>query len=145
MAIFDNGAFAARVKQDQLAAFGVTPPFAGLKFNRKASSDWNEGFDAGWAAAVERYIKLETKPNRDQSTVGVSQPRIGAKETKNDMQQEHSRNILDELNDYLGKFVVYPNDHCRTVHTLWIVHTHLIDAFYSTPRLHITSATSGCG
>jgi Protein of unknown function (DUF3631) len=58
------------------------------------------------------------------------------------MQQE---NILDEIQDYLGEFIVYPNDHCKTVHTLWIVHTYLMDAFYSTPRLHITSATSGCG
>jgi hypothetical protein len=55
------------------------------------------------------------------------------------------RNILDEVYDFLGEFVIYPNDHCRTVHTLWIVHTHLMDAFYYSPRLHITSATSGCG
>jgi Protein of unknown function (DUF3631) len=54
-------------------------------------------------------------------------------------------NVLDEVYDFLGRFVVYPNDHCRTIHALWIVHTHLIEAFYSTPRRHVTSATSGCG
>jgi hypothetical protein len=58
------------------------------------------------------------------------------------MQKE---NILDEVYNFLGEFVVNPNDHCRVVVTLWIVHTHLMDAFYYAPRLHITSATSGCG
>ena len=55
------------------------------------------------------------------------------------------KEILDEVYDFLGDFIVYPNDHCRVVHALWIAHTHLMEAFYYTPRLHITSATSGCG
>lgn len=53
--------------------------------------------------------------------------------------------ILDDVYDYLGRFIVYPNDHARVIHTLWIVHTHLIDAFDYTPRLCILSAEKRSG
>lgn len=53
--------------------------------------------------------------------------------------------ILDDVYDYLGRFIVYPNNHARVIHTLWIVHTHLIDAFDYTPRLCILSAEKRSG
>ncbi len=43
--------------------------------------------------------------------------------------------VLDEVYMYLGRFVAYPSDHARVAHCLWIAHTHLMDAWESTPRL----------
>ena len=58
------------------------------------------------------------------------------------MRQQH---ILDDIHDFIGRFIAYPNEHARVAHTLWIAHTHLIDAFYTTPRLAILSAERRCG
>lgn len=55
------------------------------------------------------------------------------------------QNIGKKIYDFLGRFIAYPNDHARVTHTLWIIHTHLIDAFYTTPRLAILSAEKRCG
>jgi hypothetical protein len=49
--------------------------------------------------------------------------------------------ILDDLEKYLGRFVIYPSEHVsRVAHVLWIAHTHLIDAFEFTARLAVVSA-----
>jgi hypothetical protein len=42
--------------------------------------------------------------------------------------------LLDEVYTFLGRFVAYPSKHARVAHTLWIAHTHLMDAWDSTPR-----------
>ena len=55
------------------------------------------------------------------------------------------RSILDDICEFVGRFIAYPNDHARLAHTLWIAHTHLIEAFYTTPRLAILSAERRCG
>src|SRR5271166_4487405 len=54
-------------------------------------------------------------------------------------------NILDDVFKYIGRFIVYPNQHAQVAHTLWIAHTHLIDAFENTPRLTIISAEKQSG
>jgi hypothetical protein len=53
--------------------------------------------------------------------------------------------IGKKIYDFLGRFIAYPNDNARVAHALWIIHTHLIDAFYTTPRLAILSAEKRCG
>lgn len=59
--------------------------------------------------------------------------------------KSEQNNILDAIYDYIGRFVIYPSDHARVAHTLWIAHTHLIDAFETTPRLAILSAEKQSG
>jgi len=54
-------------------------------------------------------------------------------------------NPLDDLYAFLGIFVSYPSDHARVAHTLWIVHTHLMDKWESTPRLAFLSAEPSSG
>ncbi len=54
-------------------------------------------------------------------------------------------NILDEIYNYVGRFVAFPDEKTRIAHTLWIAHTHLIEKFDTTPRLHIVSAEKRCG
>lgn len=53
--------------------------------------------------------------------------------------------LLDNVYAFLGRFVAYPSEHARVAHTLWIAHTHAMDAFESTPRLAFLSPEPGSG
>ena len=53
--------------------------------------------------------------------------------------------ILNQVEDYLGRFVAYPSEHARVAHTLWIAHTHLMDCWESTPRIAFLSPERGSG
>ena len=52
---------------------------------------------------------------------------------------------LDDVCAFLGRFVAYPSDHARVAHALWIAHTHLMDAWESTPRLAFLSPEPASG
>jgi hypothetical protein len=54
-------------------------------------------------------------------------------------------NILSDIYNYIGRFVVFPDEESRVATAAWIAHTHLMDIFDTTPRLHIASAVKGCG
>lgn len=53
--------------------------------------------------------------------------------------------VLDEVYHYLGRFVAYPSEDARVAHTLWVAHTHLMDAWESTPRIAFLSPEPGSG
>lgn len=53
--------------------------------------------------------------------------------------------LLDQIYEYLGRFVVYPSKEARVAHTLWTVHTHFMDVWDSTPRLTFLSPEPGSG
>ena len=53
--------------------------------------------------------------------------------------------LLDQIEKFLGRFIAYPSGHARVAHVLWIVHTHLMDCWNSTPRLAFQSAERGSG
>jgi hypothetical protein len=53
--------------------------------------------------------------------------------------------LLAELHEFLGRFVAYPSDHEHVAHVLWIMHTHLMDAWESTPRIAFLSPEPGSG
>lgn len=52
---------------------------------------------------------------------------------------------LDEVLAYLRRFVAYPTEHAAVAHALWVVHTHLMDAWESTPRIAFLSPEPGSG
>jgi hypothetical protein len=52
---------------------------------------------------------------------------------------------LDQVHDFLGRFVAYPSPEAQVAHTLWIAHTHLMDAWESTPRIAFLSPEPGSG
>ncbi|TKB91928.1 MAG: DUF3631 domain-containing protein [Nitrospira sp.] len=56
-----------------------------------------------------------------------------------------SSSILDDLSAFLARFVAYPSSHALNAHTLWVVHTHLMDKWESTPRLAFLSPEPGSG
>jgi hypothetical protein len=53
--------------------------------------------------------------------------------------------MLDRLDAFLGRYVVFPSDHARQATTLWTAHTHTLAAFDSTPRLALLSPEKGSG
>jgi hypothetical protein len=56
-----------------------------------------------------------------------------------------SQVVLDELDEFLRRFVVFPSREARTAVVLWVVHCHALDAFESTPRLMFLSPEKGSG
>jgi hypothetical protein len=53
--------------------------------------------------------------------------------------------ILNAVYEFLGRFVAYPSEAAHVAHTLWIAHTHLMDAWESTPRICFMSPEPGSG
>ncbi len=53
--------------------------------------------------------------------------------------------LLDAVHGYLCRFVAYPSPDATIAHTLWIAHTHLMDAWESTPRIAFLSPEPGSG
>lgn len=53
--------------------------------------------------------------------------------------------LLDSVHAYLSRFVAYPSDAEHVAHTLWIAHTHAMDAWESTPRIAFLSPEPGSG
>jgi hypothetical protein len=55
------------------------------------------------------------------------------------------QDALALVEEFIGRFTVFPSPHCLTAVTLWAAHTHAIDAFYTTPRLVLDSPEPGSG
>src|SRR5262245_7063872 len=53
--------------------------------------------------------------------------------------------ILDDIHDFLGRFVIYPSKEAHDAHVLWIAHTHCMDAWESTPRIAFLSPEPASG
>lgn len=53
--------------------------------------------------------------------------------------------LLNRVRDYSSRFICYPSDTASIVHVLWMAHAHLMDAWFSTPRLAILSPEPGSG
>lgn len=53
--------------------------------------------------------------------------------------------VLDAIYAFVGRFVAYPSEAAHVAHVLWIAHTHLMDAWVSTPRIAFLSPEPGSG
>lgn len=53
--------------------------------------------------------------------------------------------LLDDVEAFLARFVVYPSEHERVAHALWIAHTWFMDAWESTPRIAFLSPEPASG
>jgi hypothetical protein len=53
--------------------------------------------------------------------------------------------ILQAVYDFLGRFVSYPSEYAHVAHALWILHTHMMQVWDSTPRLAFLSAEPASG
>jgi Protein of unknown function (DUF3631) len=55
------------------------------------------------------------------------------------------KTILDDIHAFLGRFVIYPSKESHDAHVLWIAHTHVMEAWESTPRLAFLSPEPASG
>ena len=53
--------------------------------------------------------------------------------------------LLEDLRKFLSRFIAYPSDHALIAHVMWIAHTHLMDAWESTPRIAFLSPEPASG
>jgi hypothetical protein len=53
--------------------------------------------------------------------------------------------LFDAVFAFLSRFVAYPSKDAKIAHTLWIIHTHLMGAWESTPRIAFLSPEPGSG
>jgi Protein of unknown function (DUF3631) len=53
--------------------------------------------------------------------------------------------LLDEVYDFLDRFIAYPSEAAHVAHTLWIAHTWFMDRWESTPRIAFLSPEPGSG
>jgi hypothetical protein len=56
-----------------------------------------------------------------------------------------TRELLDEIEAFLERFVVLPSSEARDLLALWVIHTWALDAAFATPYLRVTSAAPGSG
>ena len=62
-----------------------------------------------------------------------------------DPEDSSGHGVLDAVERFLARFVVYPSVHERRAHVLWIAHTWLMDCWESTPRIAFLSPEPGSG
>lgn len=58
---------------------------------------------------------------------------------------EDGAELFDDIEMFLRRFVVYPNETALVAHLLWIMHAWFIDKWDSTPRLAFLSTDPGSG
>lgn len=61
------------------------------------------------------------------------------------MDSSKGASLLGDLRRFISDYVVLPSPEALDAVVLWVVHTHLIDAFESTPRLVLSSAEKQSG
>ena len=88
------------------------------------TKDWKEEAEKSWesptwkeaAGESKGPLPYDAKPSGKQAEVGSL------------------TDILDDVHAFLGRFVIYPSKEAHDAHVLWIAHTHVMDAWESTPR-----------
>lgn len=53
--------------------------------------------------------------------------------------------LLDDICTFIGRFCVFPDQHCLMAVSLWAACAHMIEYFHSTPRLAVVSPELGSG
>jgi hypothetical protein len=65
------------------------------------------------------------------------------------LDEEHKRSataqLLDDVAKFIGRYVAFSADGALDAVTLWVAHTHVVDAFESTPRLALISPVKQSG
>jgi hypothetical protein len=62
-----------------------------------------------------------------------------------DRNERSGAQILDDLSGFLARFIAYPSEAARIAHVLWLAHTHMMEAWESTPRLAALSSEPASG
>lgn len=72
----------------------------------------------------------------------TGQPALGAFRS---VPPDAGSKLLDDIEAFVLRFVVYPSEDARVAHVLWIAHAHRMRAWESTPRIFFGSPEPGSG
>lgn len=100
------------------------------------------GMDDWLAADANRgFVDLEGLAVDDLPILEQHEP----VDTFDDVENEPGWVVLEDVRSFLVRFVRFPDDVHPVAVAAWIAHTHGLDAFDFTPRLHIRSAVKRSG
>ena len=84
----------------------------------------------------------EDRDGRDLSGLPERDTRTGSPLTGDQLDRAQ---LLDDIEAFLARFVVYPTESARVAHVLWIAHCWFMDRWESTPRIAFLSPEPGSG
>lgn len=105
----------------------------------------NDASHNEWAgAALTATGPEDAKAANPASLSNPDQP-VTPDEMQTDAVSVDGAGLLNRIHAFTRRFICYPSDHASTSHVLWIAHTHLMAAWFSTPRLAVLSPEPGSG
>jgi len=108
----------------------------------KLAEHWPEcpkgGDISDWLAAGHTCEELD-------ALTAAAPDYVSATARREKVQASEGAPLLDDVREFLARFVVYPSDHAQIAHVLWIAHAHLMDAWESTPRIAFLSPEPASG
>lgn len=110
--------------------------------DREREKIGNTAFNKRRAKQVaDKYITADGKPPPESEDVSDVAPDAETEE----LEAQDGAVLLGDVEAFLGRFVVYPSEHAKVAHVLWIAHAHLMDRWDSTPRLAFLSPEPASG
>jgi hypothetical protein len=102
--------------------------------------------EAGSAATLSGLtIVTAGSPTNSSSANNGKVPEGEASEIDVGLATIDGADLLDRVHQFLCRFIVYPSPAAGVAHVLWIAHTHLMNEWFSTPRLAVLSPDMECG
>lgn len=95
-------------------------------------------------AAASCGLYVDAGPDAVQESMAAGF-RDGAAAAREDRAETVGSRLLQRVHEFIGRFVAYPSKAAHVAHTLWIAHTHAMEAWDSTPRLAALSPEPGSG
>ena len=86
---------------------------------------------------------LGRPPNESRRVERADNAELDALALKSDARQ--GERAINAVYKFLGRFVAYPSKDAHLAHALWILHTHMMDAWETTPRIAFLSAEPASG
>ena len=90
-----------------------------------------------------------TGPEVAKAVSPASPPTNETGETPEEADEGHvaidGDDLLKRVRSFVGRFVIHPSTIALDAHVLWIAHTHLMDSWFTTPRLAVLSPEPGSG
>ncbi|WP_287016594.1 DUF3631 domain-containing protein [Gordonia sp. (in: high G+C Gram-positive bacteria)] len=88
----------------------------------------------------QRRAEMDNAHASERARELAEAARIAAEETS-----DQGAQVLKSVEAFLSRFVSYPSEAALVAHVLWIMHTWLMDAWESTPRIAFLSPEPGSG
>jgi hypothetical protein len=114
------------------------------------SDDISDWFEAGHNAGELRRI-VDGVPDwqpsgaEQEEKPKINSGRASSKVRHEKVERSEGAALLEQVSSFLSRFIAYPSDHAQIAHVLWIAHSHLMDAWDSTPRIAFLSPEPASG